>query len=107
MLATSGYIASLVAENVGVGDVLVIVGAVIFAAATWRSSARKALRDDNEDLRQRVETLEEQANADEAVIVDLRGRVVDDDLLRAIVSHMDEQTRLLRAVAVAVIPPGP
>lgn len=57
-LAGFGYLAGFITDRVTVGDLLVIVAAMVFAAATWRTGTRKTLTEDNEALRGRVQTLE-------------------------------------------------
>jgi hypothetical protein len=52
---------ALIADRVTTGDLLVLLAAVVFAAATWRSAARRTLADDNNALRGRVQTLEAEA----------------------------------------------
>jgi hypothetical protein len=90
------------------GSVLLIVGAVVFAIATWRSRSPQILRNENADLRDRNETLYREVTAlkSENQILHAQPNL---ERLAGVLSEMQDvnhaQLELLKRLAVAVIPP--
>jgi uncharacterized protein YlxW (UPF0749 family) len=93
---------------VSTGDLLVIIGAVVFAAASFRTATNKALRDNNTDLRARNEQLETSTTHLLARVQELENQpnlTSHQQVLERMSALLGEQTKMLRSVHQAVVPP--